>query len=179
MRKLRFHEQKLLKQVNFLKWKSTNTEREQKITSKFFLKSRDDYHRYNCLVGKIRKLSNALSKLKDSDETKNKIGRTLVQKLFSIGIIENQKLIECKKINVTSFCKRRVTSVMIKNKMAPHTKAAVNFVEQGHVRLGMKIITDTDTLVSRGMEDYLKWVDSSKIKNKIQEFNGEIDDYDV
>lgn len=178
MRKLKFHEQKLLKKVDFLKWKSTNTEREQKITSKFFLKSRDDYHRYNCLVGKIRRLSNALSKLKDTDETKNTIGRTLVQKLHSIGVIDSKKLIECKNVNVTSFCKRRITYVMLKNKMAPHTSAAVTFVEQGHVRLGMKVVTNTDTLVSRGMEDYLKWVDGSKIGKKIEEFNGEVDDFE-
>lgn len=178
MRKLKYHEEKLLKKHNFLKWKSTNTEREQKITSKFFLKSRDDYHSYNCLVGKIRKLSNALSKLKDTDETKNKIGRTLVQKLYTLGIIDNKKLIECKKLSVTSFCKRRITYVMLKNKMAPHTQAAVNFVEHGHVRLGMKIITNIDTLISRGMEDYLKWVDGSKIKIKIDEFNGNLDDFE-
>ncbi|KAM0673317.1 U3 small nucleolar ribonucleoprotein imp3 [Gurleya vavrai] len=177
MRKLKFHEQKLLKKVNFLEYKKSNTLREQQVISRFQLQNREDYHMYNCIVGRIRKLSAALSKLKDTDETKNTIGRNLVQRMYSMGIIESKKLIDCSNINVSSFCKRRISYIMIKNKMVQHTKAAVGFIEQGHVRLGPKIITNPGSIVSRGMEDFVKWKDESKIKQKIEEFKDEKDDY--
>ncbi|KAM0685665.1 U3 small nucleolar ribonucleoprotein imp3 [Conglomerata obtusa] len=177
MRKLKYHEQKLLKKVNFLEWKKSNTQREQKIVSKFFLQDRDDYHYYNCIVGRIRKLVAALCKLKDTDETKNTLGRNLVQRLYTMGVIDNKKLIECSKVSVSSFCKRRISYVMLKNKMVQHTKAAISFIEHGHVRLGPKIITNSGTIVSRGIEDFVKWVDTSKIKQKIEEFNDEHDEF--
>lgn len=178
MRKLKYHEQKLLKKVNLLEWKSTNTTREQHIMSKFYLQNREDYHFYNCIVGRIRKLATALSKLKDTDETKNTLGRNLVQRLYNIGIIEDKKLIECKNVNVTSFCKRRLSYIMLKRKMVPHTKAAITFIEQGHVRLGGRVIDNSGTLVSRGMDEFIRWVDDSKIKKKIDTFNNEYDDYE-
>ncbi|KAM0676615.1 hypothetical protein BDAP_002203 [Binucleata daphniae] len=95
-----------------------------------------------------------------------------------MGVINNKKLIECSKINVSSFCKRRLSYIMIRNKMVQHTQAAITFIEQGHVRIGPKVITRPDTIVTSGMEDYVKWTDDSKIKKKIEEFNGNLDEYE-
>lgn len=177
MRKLKYHEQKLLKKVNFLDWKSTNTAREQKITGKFHLE-RDDYHKYNIIVGKIRRLTAALSKLKDTDALKNTIGRNLVAKLYQLNLIENKKLLEARNISVSSFCKRRITYVMIKNKMVPHTQVAVTMVEQNMVRFGNKIIEDKGFIIPRGMDEFVGWVDNAKMKKAILEFNEENDDYE-
>jgi U3 small nucleolar ribonucleoprotein protein IMP3 len=177
MRKLKYHEQRLLRKVNFLEWKKTNTTREHRVCSKYYLQARDEYHNYNKLVGDIRKLSNALSRLKDSDETKNRLGRKLVQKLWSLGVIDSKRLVECSKISVSSFCNRRLSSVMIRNKMVPNMKDCVGFIEQGHVRFGSRVVNDPGLIISRGMEDFVTWTDTSKIRQKIGDFKEEHDDY--
>lgn len=43
MRKLKFHEQKLLKKVDFFNWKSDNNLHQVKILRKFHIQKRDDY----------------------------------------------------------------------------------------------------------------------------------------
>lgn len=177
MRNLKFHEQKLLKKVNFLEWKSTNTTREQYVTSKYLLKSRDEYRVYNRIVGMIRKLSESLARLADSDPTKTMIAKKLINLLYGIGLIEEKKLVDCTKITVSSLCKRRIAMIMVSNKMMKSYKDADRYVQQGHVRLGTKVISDTSTLVSKGMEEFVAWTDDSKIRKKIDEFNEEYDDY--
>lgn len=42
---------------------------------------------------------------------------------------------------------------------------------QGHVRIGPEAVTDPAFLVTRNMEDFVTWVDTSKIKRKVQKFN--------
>ncbi len=45
MRKLKFHEKKLLKKVDLFKWKSDNNFRESKIMRRYHLNDRDDYEK--------------------------------------------------------------------------------------------------------------------------------------
>ncbi len=42
---------------------------------------------------------------------------------------------------------------------------------QGHVRVGPETVTNPAFLVTRNMEDFVTWVDTSKIKRKVQKFN--------
>jgi U3 small nucleolar ribonucleoprotein protein IMP3 len=69
---------------------------------------------------------------------------------------------------------------------------AVKFIEQGHVRVGPDTITDPAFLVSRyarspflhcpplkehsqrRMEDFVTWVDTSKLKRTIMAYNDEV-----
>jgi len=64
-------------------------------------------------------------------------------------------------------------------KFAETVKEAITFIEQGHVRVGTDVVTDPALLVTRQMEDYITWVDSSKIKKKIMKYNEKLDDYDL
>ena len=177
MRNLKFHEQKLLKKANFLEWKKTNTTREQLVTSKYLLKSRDEYKKYNLVVGMVRKLSETLSRLPDSDTTKIVMARKLINLLYDVGIIENKKIVDCTKVSVSSFCERRLPMVMAKKKMVQTFTHADEFVQHGHVRLGTRIINDTSILISKAMEEFVTWSDTSKIKRQIEEFNDKRDDY--
>lgn len=44
IRKLKYHEQKLLKKTNFLEWKKDNTVRESAILHRYHITRREDYH---------------------------------------------------------------------------------------------------------------------------------------
>lgn len=46
MRKLKFHEQKLLKKVNFLEWKREGGHRETQVMHRYHITGRDDYKKY-------------------------------------------------------------------------------------------------------------------------------------
>jgi U3 small nucleolar ribonucleoprotein protein IMP3 len=65
---------------------------------------------------------------------------------------------------------------MVRLKMAEHLKEAVACIEQGHVRVGPEVVTHPAFLVTRNMEDFITWVDASKMK--IMEYNDTVDDYD-
>lgn len=45
MRKLKYHEQKLLKHVNFYDWKRTNAKRENQIIRRYRIQDNEDYHK--------------------------------------------------------------------------------------------------------------------------------------
>ena len=44
MRKLKFHEQKLLKKTNFVEWKQDNAAHEATILSRYHISRREDYN---------------------------------------------------------------------------------------------------------------------------------------
>lgn len=50
---------------------------------------------------------------------------------------------------------------------------------QGHVRVGPETVTDPAFHVTRNMEDFVTWVDTSKIKRKVLAYNDKLDDYDL
>ena len=68
---------------------------------------------------------------------------------------------------------------MVRLKMSETVREAVTFVEQGHVRVGPDTITDPAFHVTRSMEDFVTWVDTSKIKRKVLRYNDKLDDFDL
>ena len=50
---------------------------------------------------------------------------------------------------------------------------------QGHVRVGPQTVLDPAFLVTRPMEDFVTWVDTSKIRRKVMQYNDKLDDYDL
>jgi U3 small nucleolar ribonucleoprotein protein IMP3 len=52
VRKLKFHEQKLLKKVDFIDWKDKNLH-ENKILARFSIKKREEYTYYNKLAREV------------------------------------------------------------------------------------------------------------------------------
>lgn len=97
----------------------------------------------------------------------------LLEKLHTMGLIPTKESLEmASKVNASRFCRRRLPLVMLRNKMAQSLQAAVKFIEQGHVRVGPERITDPAFLVTRKMEDYVTWTDTSAIKRQIQDYHG-------
>lgn len=56
--------------------------------------------------------------------------------------------------------------------MSENIKGATKLIEMGHVRIGPELVKDPAFLVSRTLEDFVTWVDSSKIKQHVMEYNG-------
>ncbi len=180
MRVLKYHEKKLLKKVDFYSWKEEQNVREATIIRKYHLQDREDYIKYNKMAGMITKLVAKLRDLPKDDAVRNKLSVQLLQKLYNMGVINKEtSLTSIEKLSASSFCRRRLPVVMVRVKMAETLKEATTLIEQGHVRVGPHVVTDPAFLVTRTFEDYVTWVDNSKIKRIIMQYNDKVDDYDL
>mmetsp|Transcript_78776 Transcript_78776/g.218975 ORF Transcript_78776/g.218975 Transcript_78776/m.218975 type:complete len:184 (+) Transcript_78776:72-623(+) len=180
MRKLKHHEQKLLKKVNFYDWKSDSNIREVKVLRKFHIDDREDYTKYNKIAGIVTKLVAQLRKLKASDQDRMKMTQILLEKLYSMGLTQNtQSLEDCVSLTASTFCRRRLPVVLCKMRFCENLTEAITYIKQGHFRIGPDIVSNPALHVTRDMEDHITWAEGSKVKRHIKEFNDEVDDFDL
>ncbi|XP_077987084.1 U3 small nucleolar ribonucleoprotein IMP3-like [Glandiceps talaboti] len=180
VRKLKFHEQKLLKKVDFISWKVDNNLHEVRIMRKYRIQKREDYTKYNKLSRHIRQLVEKIKQLEVKDPFRTESTSRLLEKLYNMGLVPAKgNLMLCEKVTASAFCRRRLPVVMVKHRMAQTLKTAVTFIEQGHVRVGPDVITDPAFLITRNMEDFVTWTDTSKIRQHVMEYNDQRDDFDL
>ncbi|XP_075709285.1 U3 small nucleolar ribonucleoprotein IMP3 [Rhinoderma darwinii] len=180
VRKLKYHEKKLLKKVDFINWEVDNNVREVKVLRKFHLDRREDYTTYNKLSRSIRELTLKIKDLAEKDSFRVQSTAKLLERLYAMGLIPTKQGLQlCDAVSASSFCRRRLPTIMVTLRMAQNLKTAITFIEQGHVRVGAEVVTDPAFLVTRNMEDFITWVDSSKIKKHVMEYNEERDDFDL
>ncbi|XP_018432259.1 PREDICTED: U3 small nucleolar ribonucleoprotein protein IMP3 [Nanorana parkeri] len=180
VRKLKYHEQKLLKKVDFINWEVDNNLHEVKILRKYHLDRREDYTIYNKLSRNVRDLVNKIKDLEETDPFRAQCTSKLLEKLYAMGLIPTKQGLQlCDMVTASSFCRRRLPSIVVKLRMAQNLKTAITFIEQAHIRVGPEVVTDPAYLVTRNMEDFVTWVDSSKIKKHVAEYNEERDDFDL
>lgn len=180
MRVLKHHEKKLLKKVDFFNWKEDQNLREAGIIRRYRLQDREDYTKYNKIVGLITKLTAKLRDLKQDDPLRQQISEQLLGKLKNLGFIDKtHSLLAAEKITVSKICQRRLPVVMVRCKMAQSLQEAARLIEQGHIRVGPHVVKDSAFLVTKTFEDYVTWVDSSRIKRAIMTYNDKVDDYDL
>uniref|UniRef100_A0A8C9NIW7 U3 small nucleolar ribonucleoprotein protein IMP3 n=1 Tax=Serinus canaria TaxID=9135 RepID=A0A8C9NIW7_SERCA len=103
-----------------------------------------------------------------------------VGKLYGLGLVNSrQSLAVCESLSAAAFCRRRLPCLLVKLRMAQNLRHAVTFVEQGHVRVGPEVVTDPALLVPRAVEDFITWVDASRLRQKVLDYNQERDDFDL
>merc|ERR1712010_228417 len=128
----KFHEQKLLRKVNFVNWEDSNNLHEVKIMKRYCVQKREDYTMYNKLSREIREIVRRIKELDPRSQHRTDMSAQFLTKLYAIGVIPTKWNLEnADKVNVRS---------------------ATQMVEQGHVRVGTDVIKDPAFLVSRNME---------------------------
>ncbi|XP_059487464.1 U3 small nucleolar ribonucleoprotein protein IMP3 [Neocloeon triangulifer] len=179
VRKLKHHEQKLLKKVDFISWEETNNVHEIKIMKRYHIQKRDEYATYKKLSREVRELVRKIKELDQNDPFRIESSSQVLEKLNMLGLIPSRQDLElCDKVTASSFCRRRLPVVMVRTKMAENLKLASKLVEQGHVRVGTEVIKDPAFLVTRNLEDFVTWVDTSAIRKHILEYNEMRDDFE-
>jgi U3 small nucleolar ribonucleoprotein protein IMP3 len=180
MRELKYHEKKLLRKVDLYSWKNEDNLRVAKILRRYHIQNRDDYTSYVRICGMITKLTAKLKTLKADDPFRVAMTDQLLTKLADLGLINKAtSLKNAEDITASAICRRRLPVVMVRLKMAQTLKAAVTFIESGQVRVGPHNVTDPAFLVSKAMEDYVTWVDTSKVRRTVQKYNDKLDDFDL
>ena len=136
MRKLKFHEQKLLKKVDFFDWKNEKNIHEIKVLRRYHVQDREDYTRYNKICGMVTSLVCKLKLLPPDDKFRMQMTEQLLEKLFNMGLINSKHSLQlCEKLPVSSFCRRRLPIILQQLKFAETNKEAVAFIEQGRNRI--------------------------------------------
>jgi U3 small nucleolar ribonucleoprotein protein IMP3 len=134
--------------------------------------------RYNKLCGSLRSFAHRVSLLPVQDPFRSRMEAQILSKLYDMGVVNSTaKLSDVDKLTVAAFCRRRLAVFMCMSKMSETVSAAAKFIEQGHVRVGPDTITDPAYLVSRRMEDFVTWVDTSKLKRTIMSYNDEVKEF--
>lgn len=185
VRQLKHHEQKLLRKVDFTSYPSDSNHRSAEIIRRYSLTNPNDYSSYNRLAGQLRHLAHRIALLSPESQFRRKQEDQLLEKLHDMGLLGiggggKGKLSDVeRKVTVSAFCRRRLGVVMTRLRMSEHVSTANKFIEQGHVRVGTEVVTDPAFLVTRNMEDFVTWVDSSKIKKNIMKYRDAMDDFDL
>lgn len=177
MRKLKYHEQRLLRKTNFIEWQGDKTPIEQTICSKYYISDLNIFYKYSNLVKQIRLTAKNISKMKN-EEKKILYTKRLTKNLFNLGVISKPSLLQASKIGIEDFCKRRLHYIIFQLRMVQNMKDSVRFIEQGHIVIGHQTVFDPNLLINSGMEGFIKWNDSSKIKKTIDRIENEYDDYE-
>ena len=129
MRELKWHEQKLLKKVNFGYWKSDDQLKEWQVVQRYRI-TREEYWRYNKLVRDTNKLVYEILKLEQNDEFRVKTTQETLDKLYDMALIHEKKnLNSINRLTVAAFCRRRLPVVMVRLNMADNLKEAISLVE--------------------------------------------------
>ncbi|KAI9842775.1 MAG: Small subunit (SSU) processome component [Thelocarpon superellum] len=111
VRKLRHHEAKLLRKVDFTTYASDDSHRAAAVVRRYAMQKPSDYDKYNRLCGSLRQLAHRLTLLEAGDPVRRKLEEGMLDKL--------------------------------------------------------------------NMEDFVTWVDSSKIKRNILKYRDKLDDFDL
>eukprot|EP01125_Pyxidicula_operculata_P021035 TRINITY_DN795_c0_g1_i1.p1 TRINITY_DN795_c0_g1~~TRINITY_DN795_c0_g1_i1.p1 ORF type:complete len:183 (-),score=15.52 TRINITY_DN795_c0_g1_i1:44-592(-) len=177
-RQLKHHEQKLLRRTNFSHWKGERVD-ELKVLRRYYVTKREDYLKYQKICMMMKKLAFKLSQMSSMDPYRIAMTDQLLEKAYSTGIVPVKKnLSQISNITASAFCRRRLPVILVKNRYCENLTEATKFVEHGHIRVGPDVITDPSYHVTRNMEDFISWVDTSKIKKKILSYHDKLDDYD-
>jgi len=179
MRPLAHHEAKLLRKVDFLSWAGDDT-REAGIIRRYALRDRAEYMAYNKLAGAVTGLATKLKALPAGNPVRVKATEQLLAKLYAMGVIPTAtSLAQVEKLSASAFARRRLPVVLMRLKFAETLREACTLVEHGHIRVGPEVVTDPAFIVTRTFEDFITWVDSSKIKRTVARYNDRLDDYEL
>jgi len=172
MRKLKYHEQKILRKVDFVNWR--HNLKEVAIMRRYNI-TRHEYQSYLKLIFEIRQIAQNIVDLKD-EASRTRLAEKLTGKLYGMGLIKTKRIKKCLGISVKAFCRRRLPVLIVQSGIfnGP-VSTAVKYVEHGHIKIGPKSVRDPATFVTPDQEDYITW--DEKFKRKIDEYRGEVDDY--
>ena len=155
VRKFKHHEQRLLRKVDFVNYPTDPSHRSSAVIRRYSLTNPSDYSSYNRIAGSLRQLAHRLSLLPPESQFRRKHEDLLLEKLHDMGLLGiggggKGKLSDVeRKITVSAFCRRRLGVVMTRLRMAENVSTANRFIEQGHVRVGTGVVTDSAFLVTR------------------------------
>ncbi|KRH92014.1 U3 small nucleolar ribonucleoprotein (snoRNP) component [Pseudoloma neurophilia] len=215
MRKLKFHESRLLRKTNFLQYEETTTEKDHKIISMYQIENREQLIIYKRILSMVKDITISLASLSkrnglnNSENTSNNstyeskynstyestydstydpksneqkkvdiLIKIFTDKLYKHGLIRKNNLKDAANLKMTDICERRITTLLKRQNFAESIKDAVKLIKQGHILIGNKPVRNIDVLVTNGMENFIKWKDSSKHKKCIDKFNDNYDEYE-
>lgn len=121
VRKLKHHEQKLLRKVDFYTYRQSDPQhREHAIRRRYHLTHPLDYSKYNTLCGNLRSLAHKLAALDPADAYRVKMETAVLEKLWDMGVLKKGReqggslsSVE-REVTVSAFARRRLGVIMVR-----------------------------------------------------------------
>lgn len=109
------------------------------------------------MAREIRELGKKIKEIDPEHPFRIEQSALLLEKLYMMGLIATKwDLSLTQKVSASSFCRRRLPVVMVRNKMSQNLKMAIQFIEQGHVRVGTEVVKDPAFLITRYVSNIFK-----------------------
>ena len=100
VRKLKFHEQKLLRKVDFYNWEASNNLHEAKMMKKYHIQKREEYTLYNKLSRETRDIVRKIKDLDPKSRHRVEMSAAFLEKLYNLGLIPTKWNLEnCDKVS--------------------------------------------------------------------------------
>lgn len=132
------------------------------------------------MAGQVTQLAHKLLAMPPHSRVRITLTDKLLDKLFVMGVINNKRsLVQVEKLASAAFARRRLPVVLVRMKFCETLREATQFVQQGHFRVGPDVVTDPAYFVTRSLEDFITWVDTSVVKRTVAKYNDKLDDFDL
>lgn len=140
--KLKFHKQKLLRQVAFLDGEiSDHNLHKLRVLRCYLLQWQEDYMCCHQLSHSVRELAWCLCDLPQGDPFLMCALAALGDKIYALGLVPMRGSLEfCDFVMASSSC-RCLPTMLFKLHTAQHLQATMAFVEQGHMRVVPGVVT--------------------------------------
>lgn len=140
--KLKFHKQKLLRQVAFLDGEISNHNLHKlRVLRCYLLQWQEDYMCCHQLSHSVRELAWCLCDLPQGDPFLMCALAALGDKIYALGLVPMRGSLElCDSVMASSSC-RCLPTMLFKLHTAQHLQATMAFVEQGHMRVVPGVVT--------------------------------------
>uniref|UniRef100_A0A8R1EUP7 Ribosomal_S4 domain-containing protein n=2 Tax=Caenorhabditis japonica TaxID=281687 RepID=A0A8R1EUP7_CAEJA len=94
VRKLKTHEQKLLKKTDFMSWQVDQQGRQGDMLRKFHVTKREHYATYNTLAAKSREVAELIKNLPQGDPFRAKCIDDVLKKFYAAGLVPTGDTLE-------------------------------------------------------------------------------------
>ncbi len=141
-------------------WDRTRLESEKKIRQDYGLRRKQEIWRAEAILRNFRRLARELRAEKSKDKE-----NILLGKLQKLGLINtNANLDDVLGLSIQNILDRRLQTIVYKKGLANSPRQARQFIVHGHIVLDGRRTRFPSTLITKDVEEKIKFHDKSRMK---------------
>ncbi len=147
-------------------WIKERLERERELLGRYGLRNKRELWKAETLARKFRHQARALLGL--PPEARREAAKTLIEKLYRMGIIDNPNVDVDAILGITAedILERRLQTIVYKKGLAKTIYQARQLIVHGHIAIAGRRVTSPGYLVSREEEELVDYAPGSPFKER-------------
>ncbi|MEB3774668.1 MAG: 30S ribosomal protein S4 [Desulfurococcales archaeon] len=144
-------------------WIKERLQREIELVGRYGLKNKREVWKAETLARRLRHQARSLLAL--PEEVRAKAARSLLDRLYKMGLVEkNASLDDVLGLTASNILERRLQTVVYKKGLARTIYQARQLIVHGHIAIGGRRVTSPGYLVSRDEETLIDYAPGSPFK---------------